>query len=108
VPAKHVVFDELRVRTLLDGETQQDGSVREMIFSVGAIIAFVTQFMTLERRLNATGTPSGFGPMQAAPCLIEITGIGVLQNQVVAAQHAAAIRRETSSDEFFLDTANPG
>ena len=93
VPRHQVVFDDLRVRTLLDGEVQQDGSVRDMIFPVSAIIAYVTQFMTLEPGdLIATGTPSGVGPMQAGSTVsIEINGIGVLQNQVVAAQHAAAI-----------------
>src|SRR3954463_5371676 len=48
VRREDVVFEDLRVRTLLDGEVKQDGSVRDMIFSLSAIIAFVTQFMTLE------------------------------------------------------------
>ncbi len=87
-----VVFENLRVRTLLDGELKQDGSVRDMIFPVSAIIAFVTQFMTLEPGdLIATGTPSGVGPMQTGSTVsVEIDGIGVLQNRVVAAQHTAA------------------
>jgi 2-keto-4-pentenoate hydratase/2-oxohepta-3-ene-1,7-dioic acid hydratase in catechol pathway len=87
-----VVFEDLRVRTLLDGEVKQDGSVRDMIFSVSAIIAFVTQFMTLEPGdLIATGTPSGVGPMQAGSTVsVEIEGIGVLQNRVIAAQRTAA------------------
>jgi len=80
------------VRTLLDGEVKQDGSVRDMIFPVSAIIAFVTQFMTLEPGdLIATGTPSGVGPMQTGSIVsVEIDGIGVLQNRVVAAQQTAA------------------
>lgn len=86
-----VVFDDLRVRTLLDGEVKQDASVRDMIFPVDAIIAFVTQFMTLEPGdLIATGTPSGVGPMQAGSTItIEIQGIGTLQNQIIAAARAA-------------------
>src|SRR5205823_6966267 len=92
VRREDVVFDDLRVRTLLDGEVKQDGSVRDMIFSLSAIIAFVTQFMTLEPGdLIATGTPSGVGPMQVGSTVsIEIPGIGTLQNRVVAAQEAAA------------------
>jgi 2-keto-4-pentenoate hydratase/2-oxohepta-3-ene-1,7-dioic acid hydratase in catechol pathway len=86
-----VVFDDLRVRTVLDGEVKQDASVRDMIFPVNAIIAFVTQFMTLEPGdLIATGTPSGVGPMQAGSTVtIDIQGIGTLQNQVIAAARAA-------------------
>jgi 2-keto-4-pentenoate hydratase/2-oxohepta-3-ene-1,7-dioic acid hydratase in catechol pathway len=71
---------------------QQDGSVLEMIFPVNAIIAYVTQFMTLEPGdLIATGTPSGVGPMQVGSTIsVEIQGIGTLQNRVVAAQQSAA------------------
>jgi len=93
VPKDDIVLEDLRVRTLLDGEVKQDASVREMIFAVNAIIAYVTQFMTLEPGdLIATGTPSGVGPMQAGSAVsIEIQGIGVLQNRVVAAHQSAAI-----------------
>jgi 2-keto-4-pentenoate hydratase/2-oxohepta-3-ene-1,7-dioic acid hydratase in catechol pathway len=86
-----VVFDGLRVRTLLDGEVRQDASVREMIFPVDDIIAFVTQFMTLEPGdLIATGTPSGVGPMQAGSAVaVEIAGVGTLENRVAAATQAA-------------------
>jgi len=94
VRREDVAFGDLRVRTVLDDEVKQDGSVQDMIFSVGAIIAFVTQFMTLEPGdLIATGTPSGVGPMQAGSMVsVEINGIGVLQNRIVAAQHTAAAR----------------
>jgi 2-keto-4-pentenoate hydratase/2-oxohepta-3-ene-1,7-dioic acid hydratase in catechol pathway len=63
-----------------------------MIFPVSAIIAYVTQFMTLEPGdLIATGTPSGVGPMQPGSTVsIEINGIGVLQNPIIAALQAAA------------------
>ena len=93
VSKEDIVFEDLRVRTLLDGEVKQDASVKEMIFPVNAIIAYVTQFMTLEPGdLIATGTPSGVGPMQAGSRVsIEIQGIGVLQNRVVAARQSAAI-----------------
>ena len=41
-------FASLRVRTLVDGVVKQDGSVRDMIFPLDAIIAYITAFMTLE------------------------------------------------------------
>jgi 2-keto-4-pentenoate hydratase/2-oxohepta-3-ene-1,7-dioic acid hydratase in catechol pathway len=92
VRREDVRFDDLRVRTLLDGEVKQDASVLDMIFPLGAIIAFVTEFMTLEPGdLIATGTPAGVGPLQAGSMVsVEIDGIGVLRNRVVAAQQAAA------------------
>jgi 2-keto-4-pentenoate hydratase/2-oxohepta-3-ene-1,7-dioic acid hydratase in catechol pathway len=85
VPGDEVSLDGLRVRTTLDGEVKQDAAVREMIFPVAVIIAYVTGFMTLEPGdLIATGTPSGVGPMQPGSVVtVEIDGIGALRNRVV-------------------------
>jgi 2-keto-4-pentenoate hydratase/2-oxohepta-3-ene-1,7-dioic acid hydratase in catechol pathway len=85
-PAEEVDFASLRVRTLVDGVVKQDGSVGDMIFSLGAIIAFVTAFMTLEPGdIIATGTPPGVGPLTPGSIVrVEIDGIGVLENPVVA------------------------
>jgi 2-keto-4-pentenoate hydratase/2-oxohepta-3-ene-1,7-dioic acid hydratase in catechol pathway len=85
VPRDEVRFDELRVRTFLNGEKRQDASVREMIFPVDRIIEFVTEFMTLEPGdLIATGTPAGVGPMEAGAVVrVEIEGLGALENRVV-------------------------
>ena len=85
VPREQVEFERLRVRTLVNGEIRQEASVQEMIFPVGAIIAFVTQFMTLEPfDLIATGTPAGVGPLEPGDVVrVEIDGVGVLENRVV-------------------------
>ena len=85
VPRDEVAVERLRIRTLLDGEVKQDGPATDMIFSLGDIIAFVTQFMTLEPGdLIATGTPPGVGPMQPGAIVqVQIEGIGTLQNPVI-------------------------
>ena len=85
VPRERVDFERLRVRTFVNGEKKQDASVQEMIFPVGAIIAFVTQFMTLEPGdLIASGTPAGVGPLEPGDVVrVEIDGLGVLENRVV-------------------------
>lgn len=86
VPREEADFASFRVRTIVDGETKQDGSVMDMLFSVNDIIAYITSFMTLEPGdLIATGTPPGVGPLQPGSTVkIDITGLGVLQNTVVA------------------------
>jgi 2-keto-4-pentenoate hydratase/2-oxohepta-3-ene-1,7-dioic acid hydratase in catechol pathway len=78
-------LENLRVRTRLDGEIKQDAPVTDMIFSVSVIIAFVTEFLTLEPGdLVATGTPSGVGPMlPGSTVAVEIEGIGLLENKIV-------------------------
>jgi 2-keto-4-pentenoate hydratase/2-oxohepta-3-ene-1,7-dioic acid hydratase in catechol pathway len=85
VPAEEVDLPALRVRTFLDGELKQDSSIGAMLFSVNDIIAFVTEFMTLEPGdLIATGTPPGVGPLHPGSTVrIDIEGIGVLENAVV-------------------------
>lgn len=85
VPRAQVELERLRVRTFLDGELKQDACVTEMIFPIPEIIAYVTQFMTLEPGdLLATGTPAGVGPMQPGSVVrVEIEGLGALENRVV-------------------------
>src|SRR6202171_6531224 len=85
VPRGEVHHDDLQVRTYVDGELKQDGSVREMLFGVDLIIEYVSAVMTLEPGdLIATGTPPGVGPLQPGVTVrVEITGIGVLENTVI-------------------------
>ena len=85
VPRREMRFDDLRVRTFLDGEKKQDAPVSDMIFSLGVLIEFVTRFLTLEAGdLLSTGTPPGVGPMLPGSVVrVEIEGIGTLENLVV-------------------------
>jgi 2-keto-4-pentenoate hydratase/2-oxohepta-3-ene-1,7-dioic acid hydratase in catechol pathway len=85
VPREEVRAERLRIRTFVNGEKKQDAGISEMIFSVNAIIEFVSAFMTLEPGdLIATGTPSGVGPLQpGSKVRVEIEGVGALENTVV-------------------------
>ena len=73
------------LRTMLNGEIRQEGTPGQMIFDVGAIIAFVSSFLTLEPGdLIATGTPAGVGPMQPGDHVtVEVEGLGELTNTVI-------------------------
>jgi 2-keto-4-pentenoate hydratase/2-oxohepta-3-ene-1,7-dioic acid hydratase in catechol pathway len=85
VPKEAVHFESLRVRTFLDGQKRQDAPLTDLIFPIGTVLAFITEFMTLEPGdLIATGTPSGVGPMQRGSRVrVEIEGIGALENPVI-------------------------
>ncbi len=52
--------------------------------SVEQLFAFISSIMTLlPGDIIATGTPSGIGPLQPGDVVtVEITGIGLLQNDV--------------------------
>src|SRR5439155_722712 len=56
-------LSELEVRCRVNGVERQRGSARDMVFGIAALVAFVSQAMTLEPGdLIATGTPAGVGP----------------------------------------------
>ncbi|MCA9679089.1 MAG: fumarylacetoacetate hydrolase family protein [Kofleriaceae bacterium] len=76
----------LRIQTRVNGETRQDSTTADLIFDVPTLIAFVSEHMTLEPGdVISTGTPSGVGDMAVGDVVeIEIEGIGVLRNDVVA------------------------
>jgi 2-keto-4-pentenoate hydratase/2-oxohepta-3-ene-1,7-dioic acid hydratase in catechol pathway len=79
-------FAELEVRCRVNGVERQHGAARDMVFGILALVAYISQVMTLEPGdLIATGTPSGVGPLRAGDVVeVEIPGVGVLRNPVVA------------------------
>jgi 2-keto-4-pentenoate hydratase/2-oxohepta-3-ene-1,7-dioic acid hydratase in catechol pathway len=78
--------DNLTVEAYLNGERRQYSNTRNMIFSVAAQVAFISEIMTLlPGDVIATGTPSGIGPMQPGDVVeIRVEGIGALRNRLVA------------------------
>ena len=85
VPRDEVDLNAVRVTTTVDGVEKHHAPASDMLFSVGAIIAFVTEFLTLEPGdLIATGTPPGVGPLEiGSEVRVTIEGIGTLQNRVI-------------------------
>ena len=84
----------LDIQLSIGGEVLQSSNTRNLIFSVNALIEDLTSYMTLEPGdLISTGTPSGVGGarkpqrwLRAGEVVrIEIAGLGVLENPVVAA-----------------------
>jgi 2-keto-4-pentenoate hydratase/2-oxohepta-3-ene-1,7-dioic acid hydratase in catechol pathway len=86
----------LRVVQRLNGETLQDGSTSDLVFGVRLLVAHASSVFTLEPGdLILTGTPAGVGYTRTPPVTmrdgdvveVEIEGIGVLRNPVIAEQH---------------------
>ena len=75
-----------RISLTVNGETKQDASISQMIFSVEEIVAFVTQVMTLlPGDVIITGTPAGIGPLpEKSTVTVAIEGLGELTNKVSA------------------------
>ncbi len=84
---------KLAVKTRLNGQVVQSSNTADMIFPVAQLVAFLSDFMTLEPGdVIATGTPEGVGFTRKPPLFmkdgdvveLEIEKIGVLRNPVLA------------------------
>ncbi len=96
----------LRLRTVVSGEVLQDASTSDLLFKIPELIAYLTQMMTLlPGDLIATGTPAGVGVARTPPRFlrpgdtvrVEITGLPVLTNRVVAAARSGSAPGPTGS-----------
>src|SRR5690606_20129859 len=85
--------DRLRLATRLNGQTMQESSTTDMIFSVAELVAFLSQGTTLKPgTVILTGTPQGVGFARQPPVWlkdgdvveIEVESVGVLKNRVRA------------------------
>jgi 2-keto-4-pentenoate hydratase/2-oxohepta-3-ene-1,7-dioic acid hydratase in catechol pathway len=77
---------DVMVRGRVNGELRQEASTRDMVFNVPFLVAHASHIMTLEPGdIILTGTPAGVGPIKPGDQVeIEVEGIGVLSNPVVA------------------------
>ncbi|HEY8418710.1 MAG TPA: fumarylacetoacetate hydrolase family protein [Limnochordales bacterium] len=84
----------LPIRLTLNGQIMQAGHTADMIFPVAQLISYLSRLMTLEPGdVIATGTPAGVGAARKPPVflepgdvvVVEIEGIGRLENPVVGA-----------------------
>lgn len=84
----------LSLVTKVNGRTVQDGSTKDMVFTVAQLIAELSRLMTLEPGdVISTGTPAGVGYKSKPPRFLRpgdevqvtIEHVGTLTNQVIAA-----------------------
>ncbi len=83
----------LRLSTTVNGETRQDSTTADMIFTVAQIVSFISSTVTLHPGdLILTGTPSGVADGMSPPVYLEpgdhvvvsIDQLGRVENLVVA------------------------
>lgn len=75
---------DLRITTKVNDQIKQDGRTSQMIFDIPFLLRYISKHMTLlVGDIIATGTPSGVSMLKHGDvCLVEIEGIGKLQNNV--------------------------
>jgi len=84
----------LTIRQWINDRLYQDGSTGDMVFAIPEIVSFLSSVTDLHPGdVVATGSPAGLGLHQDPPVFlkpgdrlrVEVDGLGVLANQVVAA-----------------------
>lgn len=78
---------DLRVTTRVNGELRQDARTADLVFDVGALLAYIASVMTLEPGDAVfTGTPAGVGPLHDGDVVeVEVEGVGRIANPVRSA-----------------------
>ena len=81
----------LHIQSRLNGEIRQDSNTGLLIHSAAQLVSWASQSMTLEPGdVIYTGTPTGVGAIVPGDIMeVEIEGIGILRNRVVAESVAA-------------------
>ena len=77
-------LERVELITRVNGETRQHGRIVDMLWPVDALLAYISNVMTLEPGdLILTGTPAGVGPLCAGDTVeVELPGIAVLRHGV--------------------------
>ncbi|GGO25030.1 fumarylacetoacetate hydrolase family protein [Deinococcus humi] len=76
---------DLKLTAHVNGELRQEGSTRDMIFSIPELIEHISRFMTLqENDVILTGTPKGISHVRPGDVMtLEVEGLGTLVNDIV-------------------------
>ncbi len=79
-------WEDLRLRTRLNGEVVQDARTSDLIFSIPEIIAYASRYFTLlPGDVIYTGTPGRTSTLSPGDRVeVEVEGVGVLANPVEA------------------------
>lgn len=82
-----VDFSDLNMVLKVNGEVRQEAKISDMIHGIAESVSFISKYVTLEPGdLIFTGTPGTTKGMQPGDeVTVEIDGVGVLKNKVVAA-----------------------
>ena len=84
IPKTEIDLDAAEFKLFKNGELQQTGYPKDFIFSIDAVIAYVSQYLTLKTGdLIFTGTPAGVGPVQIGDLLTaELNGQPLLELKI--------------------------
>lgn len=84
VMARGVDYDDLLLRTRVNGEVVQSQRTRDLLFDSSFLVSYVSRYVTLEPGdMIFTGTPGSTSAMQPGDVVeVELEHVGVLRNTV--------------------------
>lgn len=104
----------LTLRTFVNGELRQQGTTADLIFSVPFLIAYLSEFMTLNPGdMIATGTPKGLSDVVPGDeVVVEVEGVGRLVNRIVVRKQRNEkvnhwINGKNVAGNDYFQTTNP-
>lgn len=98
----------LDISLTVNGELRQRANTRSLVFTVDDLVSYLSEIMTLEPGdVVLTGTPGGVGFAMDPPTFlkdgdvvrVEVAGIGVLENRVVAVDRTGTPLRASARGE---------
>ena len=86
-------YNDLLLQTRLNGELQQSERTKDLVYDVDTIVSYISRYLTLfPGDIIFTGTPGTTKAMKPNDIVeIELEGVGVLRNKVVAAKDKKGI-----------------
>jgi len=77
-------LEAIEVATRVNGSERQRASATEMVFTIPALVSYISGVMTLEPGdVVATGTPAGVGPLCDGDVVeVELPGLSTVRNPV--------------------------
>ncbi len=84
VIARGLNYNDLLLQTRLNGEVKQKQRTSDLIFSVPAVVSYISRYVTLlPGDIIYTGTPGATSAMKPGDVVeVELEGVGVLRNTV--------------------------
>jgi 2-keto-4-pentenoate hydratase/2-oxohepta-3-ene-1,7-dioic acid hydratase in catechol pathway len=84
--ATGIAYDDLHLQLRVNGVVKQEQRTSDLVHGVAAILSYVSRYMTLEPGdLIYTGTPGQTMALNPGDVVeVELEGVGVLRNRVVA------------------------
>ncbi|MGB3508815.1 MAG: fumarylacetoacetate hydrolase family protein [Microcoleaceae cyanobacterium] len=77
--------EELEIRLEINGEVRQQGSTKQMLFSIQDLIAFISQHIPLRSGdIILTGTPANVAPLNNNDCLVAfLNGEAIAEAEII-------------------------